>query len=383
MKPFRTSAVALSLLAWAALAGAAGAAPSSGGEDGAVYAFARAATSDGGERVWYVLGGRAPLGDSTGDEIPDDWDPNADDGGVDGEGYDWVDDGYDLPDSIPADDFSRMRILQGAGLVGGGTYASALRQLELPFMFAGREQWVRNLSGQGVEDEQRLWDVAMESIRHEWNAERLLLGRTIAVGEERSPQAAFDDLGYWETLVPDWASAVRDDLAAEGIPFSVELLSSPQINLTDPSKPLFGKGEMPGSLFQLGVLQEGENDYLRSVSAEELMREVWPSYWRYYHRPAGSPVPDDLRAGLTFGSPVLQADGTYLRSPVMSTNSYMRWLAYGYPGYNVDEDVDGLMGYDPGGFGPNFYFVGSFERFAPWNLDDATIARYETLLAGK
>jgi hypothetical protein len=193
------------------------------------------------------------------------------------------------------------------------------------------------VSGVGVEDEPRLWDVSMQSVVHDEHAQELLLGRTLAAAEYRSPQAAFDDLSYWETLVPEWAPRVRDELAARGVPFAVELLASPEINLSDPSKPLFGKGEAPSSLFQLGVLQDGENDFLRSVSAEELMLEVWPDYWRYFHRPAGSPVPADLRAGMTFGSPVLQDDGTYLRSPVMSTNSYMRWLAYGYPGYTVDE----------------------------------------------
>ena len=67
----------------------------------------------------------------------------------------------------------------------------------------------------------------------------------------------------------------------------------------------------------------------------------------------------------------------------MSTDSYMRWLAYGYPGYTVDETADGLSGYDPNGYGSIFYFTGAFEKYAPWNLDDATIARYDLLLAGK
>ena len=57
---------------------------------------------------------------------------------------------------------------------------------------------------------------------------------------------------------------------------------------------------------------------------------------------------------MTFGSPLLQADGTYLRSPIMSTNSYMRWLAYGYPGYTVDEDADSIMNFDPTGYGSIF-----------------------------
>jgi len=382
MRPFRISAIALTLLAWAVVVAPAGATPSSGGDD-TVLTFSRATASSTIPRVWHVLGGRELLGED--DDIPEDWNPGDESDSGDDEGVedDPFFDDYELPSSIPSSEFEQVRILQDAGLVSGGTLRDALQQLELPFIFAGREQWVRNVTGVGVEDEPRLWDVSMQSVVHDEHAQELLLGRTLAAAEYRSPQAAFDDLSYWQTLVPEWAPRVRDELAARGVPFAVELLASPEINLNDPSKPLFGKGEAPSSLFQLGVLQDGENDFLRSVSAEELMLEVWPDYWRYFHRPAGSPVPDDLRAGMTFGSPVLQSDGTYLRSPVMSTDSYMRWLAYGYPGYTVDETADGLSGYDPNGYGSIFYFTGAFEKYAPWNLDDATIARYDLLLAGK
>jgi hypothetical protein len=384
MRPFRISAIALTLLAWAAVVAApAGATPSSGGGDGTVLTFSRATASPAIARVWHVLGGRGLLDED--DEIPEDWNPGdeSESGGGDGNEPDPFIDGYELPSSIPDSDFERVRILQTAGLTGAGTLRDAMQALELPFIFAGREQWVRNVTGAGVEDEPRLWDVSMQSVVHDDHAQQLLLGRTLAAAEYRSPQAAFDDLSYWQTLVPEWAPRVRDQLEARGIPFAVELLASPEINLTDPSKPLFAKGEMPSSLFQLGVLQHGENDYLRSISAEELMLEVWPDYWRYYHRPAGSPVPPDLRAGMTFGSPVLQADGTYLRSPIMSTDSYMRWLAYGYPGYTVDEDAESLMNFDPSGYGSIFYFTGGFEKFAPWNLDKATLDRFQLLLAGK
>ncbi len=380
MRPFRLSVIALTLLAWAVVAAPAGAMPSSGG-DGTVLTFSRATASPAIARVWHVLGGRELLDED--DEIPEDWNPGDEPDTGEEQGSDPFFDDYELPSSIPASEFEQVRILQDAGLVSGGTLRDALQALELPFIFAGREQWVRNVTGVGVEDEPSLWDVSMQSVVHDEHAQQLLLGRTLAAAEYRSPQAAFDDLSYWQNLVPEWAPRVRDQLAARGIPFAVELLASPEINLSDPSKPLFDKGETPGSLFQLGVLQDGENEYLRSVSAEELMLEVWPDYWRYFHRPAGSPVPDDLRAGMTFGSPVLQADGTYLRSPVMSSDSYMRWLAYGYPGYTVEEDADSLLGFDPTGAGSIFYFTGAFEKFAPWNLDEATINRYDLLLAGK
>jgi hypothetical protein len=375
MRPFRTSAIALSLVAWAVFAGPAGAAPSSDGEDGSVITFLRAAAQSDTERVWYVE--RAL--DDLDDEEPTD--SETEEGPFPEDEDDYLD-GYVMPSSLPESEYELMGILQGAGLVSGGTFAAALEELELPFLFAGREQWVLNVSGVGVEDDPRLWDVSMQSIVHEPHAQRLLFGRTLASNEARGPQAAFDDLGYWQSLVPEWAPEVRDTLAAQGIPFSVELLASPEMNLADPSQPLFPKGEHPQSLLGLGVLQVGENEYLRSLSAQELMTEVWPAYWRYNHRAAGSAVDDDLRAGLTFGSPVLLPNGTYLRSPLMSTDSYTRWRAYGYPGYHVDEDATSLADYDPTGYGTVYAFGGALEKFAPWNLDEDTITRLDTLLSG-
>ena len=114
------------------------------------------------------------------------------------------------------------------------------------------------------------------------------------------------------------------------------------------------------------------------------MLEVWPAYWRYYHRPAGSPVPADLRAGLTFGVcrspaerhlPPLAADVT--RTPTCAGS------LYGYPGYHVDEDATSLANYDPTGYGTIYTFRRSFEKFAPWNLDEDTLTRLETMLSGK
>jgi hypothetical protein len=167
--------------------------------------------------------------------------------------------------------------------------------------------------------------VTMESILREPNALNLLLGRAQGAVEEGRSLAG--DLEYGQTLVPAWAPGVRDQLAANGIPFSVELLASPEMNLNDPSAPLF-TGQ-PSSLFNLGVLQAGERSFLNSLSAEELMTQIWPLYHQYYHRPAGAPVPPGLEAGLTFGSPVARSDGTYARSPIMATDVYRRWSASG------------------------------------------------------
>jgi hypothetical protein len=379
MRNITKPAIALSLIAWAAFTASASATPGPVSEGSRDLTFSRVATNNAEERVWFVFDdGRdlAAYDDESADELADE-DSLADDESADDEEY--YDD-VELPSSIPASDFERMQILEDAGLAGGGTLSAALNDLELPFAFAGREQWVRNLTGAGVEGEPAFWSVSMESVTREENALRLLLGRTIGVQEERGLSAASDDLSTWQKLVPAWAPRVRDQLAARGIPFSVELLASPEINLYDSSKPLFAEGEQPASLFQLGVLQVGENQYLRSLSAEELMLEVWPSYWRYFHRPAGAPVPADLVAGLTFGSGGVASNGSYVRSPLMSTASYLRWQAYGYPG--VRTDGGNPAAYDPTGYGAVSWFSGAYADFAPARVGSETLARYQQLLAG-
>lgn len=286
--------------------------------------------------------------------------------------------------SLPADEDGLFRVLLGAGLAGGAsTYGDAMSDLELPFAFAGREQWIRNLQGIGVESEPALWDVSMENIMRDTNSRMLLLGRA-AERTERGLSSA-GDLSYWESLVPSWAPRVRDELAKKGIPFSVELLASPEMNLTDPSKPLFAKGDMPLSLFGLGVLQKGENVFLRSLSAEELLLEVWPAYYRYYHRPASAPVPDDLLAGLSFGSPVLLDDGRYLRSPMQQTDVYQRWLAYGYPGVSVIETgkTESSMKTFEAVLESDDRFLGEYQLFAPESVSEDVLTRYEALAAGQ
>jgi hypothetical protein len=235
--------------------------------------------------------------------------------------------------SLPKDEAGQLDLLKRAGLAdaGAASLADALRELELPFMFAGREQWVRNLTREGDQKlPPELRNVSMESPLADEAARRLLLGRARqAVAQGRSLAG---DVTMWRDLVPEWAPRVRDALAAQGVPFSVELLASPEINLNDPSKPLFAQAARPSSLAGLGVDQAGEAAFLRSLSAEELMTQIWPLYWQYHHRPAGAPIPAGFEAGLTFGSPVQRSDGTFIRSPVMETDVYKRWSALGFPG---------------------------------------------------
>lgn len=326
------AALAIILVTCAALALQAGVASAAqSGKSGAVVVFTRnpVVSPSNSTRVWSVF--RGTLGEAEGDgsdmQIPN------------------------LPTSLPSDSYGRLALLHAAGVAtDADTLAAAMNELELPFMFAGREQWVLNLSTpDGAATDPRLWNVSMESPVHDENSMRILLGRAAWAISERRTMA--DDVAYWESLVPKWAPKVRDDLAAKGIPFSVELLASPEVEIYDAGKPLFPKNTHPVSMFQLGSYEAGENAFLRSTSAEELMEAIYPMYYRIHHRPAGMPMPDDLQPGLTFGNILREAcsentangciNGVrYRHSPVMYTDAYLRWVAYGTPG---DPDHNGYV----------------------------------------
>lgn len=410
----------------------------SAGQSGTAAIAARAVAAS---RVWFVLGG----GNSGIARLPLDENGNGeyDEGDI-----------PDLPESLPGDSYGRLALLQQAGVaLDATTLEQAMSDLELPFMFAGRQQWVLNLTtADGAASDPRLWNVSMDSPVDEPNSARILLGRASWSVSERRSMA--DDVAYWQSLVPAWAPRVRDALASQGIPFSLELLASPEIEVYDAARPLFTKGMHPVSLQQLGVDQGGEAMFLRSLSAEELMQTVWPFYFRYFHRTAGTPVSDDLAVGLTFGNVVAESCSgptdcingiRYKRSPLMSTDSYKRWVAYGTPGnerqngYILDDGLgwayqpltnkffrvndgysdpyslqrkfwlqllqtggirpeylpntpwisvveDGLMSkVAEAGYlqEPSIWFDGPRAPYAPGNLDQATKDRYAALIAGQ
>jgi hypothetical protein len=223
----------------------------------------------------------------------------------------WWKNGGKLPSSLPSGN-------QALNLINnklGTNYANleqAKSDLELPLMFAGRQQWVNNLSGGSLPP--WLQNVSMQSIAHEPEAWNLFMG---ALQQGRFDEGA---LAEWRKLVPGWAPSVRDDLAKQGVPFGMELLKSPGVNLTGEG-PLW-EGDYPTSMFQLHGFQQGEGDFYRTLSAEELMRSIWPIYNAQFNRPAGSAAP--FESGLTFGSPQLMQGGdgrwAYSRSPVMGYN---------------------------------------------------------------
>jgi hypothetical protein len=281
-------------------------------------------------------------------------------------------------------------------------------------------------------------------------------GYLSAADAAMEPELVREFLAAGHAGVPEWAPRVRDALAAEGIPFSAELLAGP-VNVNDAARPLFQLGSHPSSLFGLGVLQAGENAFLRSLSAEELMLQVWPHYYRYNHRAAGSTIPTGYEAGMTFGQVIRIAcdtsgsDGcvegwTFRFSPIRSTDTYKRWVAYGMPGAVGDDQHNGYVvddglgwAYNPltneffkvgegyntwwdawrrgnldrlmsGGIppehsttdwqqvvwnllgsriavagylrDPSIYFVGDYEGFAPDELEPETLARYRVLVQG-
>jgi hypothetical protein len=240
-------------------------------------------------------------------------------------------------------------------------------------------------------------------------------------------------------MVPEWLPGVQAEAMAGGMPYlPLELFGSPGMDINrDPSEPLYGAGVNPASMIGLTGGQAGENAFYRSLSAEELLREIAPLYWSYYHRGAGEPVPAGMEAGMMFGSPIYNAGpntsqgastGTYTESPIkgmtgrpqqigagtlaaeglqgetdpyelgrqLAGGLYNRWSAYGYPGTGSQSTVGGPL-FDPstgqtdqyridpfsGGYGADPYFADFWAEpnFQPWqSLDPETLQRLMALM---
>ena len=198
--------------------------------------------------------------------------------------------------SVAGTDAEQLSLINYAFGTSYKTLDEAKRALEIPFMFAGREQWVLNLSGNQakVEASPALQDVTMVGLDDK-NAWLLFLGGLQQQLIHGGTAEARKILTERQKLVPAWVPGVATKLRGEGIPFSVELLASPEINLTDPTQPLFPENSVPSSLFSLGVLQQGEKNFLRTFSAPELLEQIWPMYYAYYHRNPGESVFDSWR----------------------------------------------------------------------------------------
>ncbi|MDP3991368.1 MAG: peptidoglycan-binding domain-containing protein [Candidatus Colwellbacteria bacterium] len=262
--------------------------------------------------------------------------------------------------SVAGTDAEQLSLINYAFGTNYKTLDEAKRVLEIPFMFAGREQWVLNLSGNQakVAASPALQDVTMVGLDDK-NAWLLFLGGLQQQLIYGGTAKAREILAERQKLVPAWVPEVVTKLRGEGIPFSVELLASPEINLTDPTQPLFPENSSPLSLFSLGVLQQGERNFLRTFSAPELLKQIWPMYYAYYHRNPGESVFDSWRrlgleakygpppSSLTIGGGALTSDWTQqllehgyslptgpgaIQLGVRRTDAYKSWQAAGYPG---------------------------------------------------
>lgn len=250
--------------------------------------------------------------------------------------------------------------LAAVNYMTGKNYSSmeeALGDLGPEFSFSGATQFQKNMSGPGGQAEVRgnpsLQNVSMVDPLRDQNARNLLLGAlgSSFFGEGSGVPGAgggrksVDELlaGYAANS-PSWAQEVADKLHAGGGRFSTELFSDPNMNFMDPNAPLFPAGSMPQSLNALGVLQAGERDLLSQYTAQQLMEQLYPIYDAYTNRPAGSPVPAGMEAGLTLGQPTQQGG----RSPVMGTPVAQAYAQQGtgplFTGSGVAEGYPGAAG---------------------------------------
>lgn len=235
-----------------------------------------------------------------------------------------------------------------------GSLDEMLREAVLHTTFGGVNQWRENLSGDRnlVESDKRLQNVSMGVDLHSL---RRILGQ---IQEElmrgRDPSQLMQGR---DEFVPDWATSSFDKLVTggnildqikaaserkSGLNWSLDLLSSPEINLLDPSKPLFDPRTNPTSLNPLTGGGQGERSFYSTLSAQEFMENILPIARSYLNRGAGEAAPF---SGLTFGSMTANpnwntvgsnwvAEGTpmYEPHPIRESDLYNRWTAWGQPG---------------------------------------------------
>ena len=266
-------------------------------------------------------------------------------GGAAGGGSASTDEGCQPKDGNWTDNYVDKMIDSYSSQFLAATGVADFSTLILREIFAGREQWVRNLEGRGGNSlPLSLRNVSFALDR---NTARLMVGEAANFVDCNKAAQLKTIWRERAQFVPGWAAGLFSGswqtLIDGKISFGIELLAAPGINMSG-EPPLFAVGQAPISLFSFGVLQDGERCFLRSVGAKDLMSVLWPIYAAIYHRPAGSPIPAGYEAGLTFGSPVWQGGNSYLRSPVMSTELYRSWAAAGYP--CEDEDLQ-FEGYTP------------------------------------
>lgn len=251
---------------------------------------------------------------------------------------------------ILANDAMFEEVLRAAGFTG--TLDEMKRDALVSWQYGGLKQYIANLSGSREDVRNSAWmqNVGMTNDENAWlNIVNQITG-DISAGKD--PSVVWGERYSRMTEEMPYLLTAYDKLVEQGIPFSVELLADPSLNLTDPNKPLFDFGTAhPTSLDQLTGFQAGEEAYYAGLTAEELLTQVYPLYSQYYNRPAGTAPPDNLAGGLTFGgyNPVTGAVGGAIReNPSQANDLYMRAMSYGM----LDPEHWGRVGGDAGPFGP-------------------------------
>lgn len=212
------------------------------------------------------------------------------------------------------------------------TIAEAARALDLGYGFAGVEQWRRNLGGAPVTEagDPALLNVSMGSAATDKSSFRRLFNYLFDVG----PQKAREIVAARQALVPEWGQRAYDAVTGSGANWSTDFLGDPGINYRDPSKPLFEAGYHPASLWGVSGGQAGEEGWLRSLSAEQLLSEVFPTFWKSRNDPA---FREANQGNVAFGS---GPNSLYRQTP-----SYQTYAALGHPGDPTMQGwVSGLTG---------------------------------------
>ena len=168
----------------------------------------------------------------------------------------------------------------------------------VPFALAGLQQYRLNMAGEGGDKlPPAFTDVTYAPLN--WDLKRSRQARQLFQNRAADRRkTSRDDLKLWNGLmestgVAKWIDDVLEELDDQGVPFGIELLTSPEVNLSNKG-PLYD-GDVPQSLMPVA----GNNrEMLRHVPVAKLMTTVWPLQYRFNHRPAGEPAPPGFEDGL-------------------------------------------------------------------------------------
>jgi hypothetical protein len=227
--------------------------------------------------------------------------------------------------SMPFDQYSTTPGWEGAGHISeagqlmllnaatGKNYASmaeAMADIGPEQAFAGLKQFQLNQAGDWgtVQGDPSLQNVTMQDPTMDPNAQRLILGNLMQAFNQGGPAAAQKLLADWETMAPDWAQTVADELRAGGTRFSTEFFGSPGVNVTDPNSPLFAGDVSPASMIGVTGLQRGEENIMRGMGAEDVARFLFPMI---YGSAESAPIPTGQMMLGTEGGGALRQTPTY------------------------------------------------------------------------